>query len=87
MNPQRQKKIDAYRKSCYLVRLQRQEFDPATGKAKFKPFDQWYTPAEFDRFKKHPDGHTVVEIIYDPTKPETAEEVIQEENQRSPRKK
>jgi hypothetical protein len=89
MNPQRQKRLDAYRKSCYLVRLQRQEFDPATGRPKFAPFEQWYTPDEFKRLKEYPDGHTIVEIIQDPTAtPETAEEDTQEETKtRNPRKR
>ena len=71
--------------------MQRQEFDPATGQPKFAPFEQWYTPDEFKRLKEYPDGHTIVEVIQDPTakpEPEPAEEDTQEETKtRNPRKR
>jgi hypothetical protein len=63
----KQQRIEAYRKSCYLVRLQRQEFDPQTGKQKFAPFEQYFTPSEFKLFQQYPNGHTIVDVIYDPT--------------------
>lgn len=84
----KQERIEAYRKSCYLVRLQKREFDPQTGKQKFEPFDQYFTPSEFKTFQQYPNGHEVVKVIYDPTQAEQAEEAVnEEEKSKAPRRK
>lgn len=75
----KQQRIEAYRKSCYLVRLQKREFDPQTGKQKFAPFDQWFTPSEFKLFQQYPNGHDIVEVIYDPTVVEATVEANEDE--------
>lgn len=63
-----------YAADCYHVRLQRKEFDPQTGKEKFPPFEQWFTRDEFKRLQDNPNGHTILEVIYDPTKAAATDE-------------
>jgi hypothetical protein len=58
---------ERYAASVYVVKLQRKEFDPKTGKQLFAPMNQTFTPHEWEQFQKEPQGFSVVEILQDPT--------------------
>jgi hypothetical protein len=79
------KKSKAFQASCCHVRIQRKEFDPTTGKEKFPPFEQWFTPHEFKMFQENPNGHVILEILQDPTA--KAEATNEEEAPKTARKR